>query len=213
LDEPLPTDDFWKPRPCFLAPPPQIEQGVKLLDRAADALLSTDRETAVRSIVAADVEAICEYVQLVHGKYVHEIRRYREVPDAPPVIEERARDRMPDRKTEREIFIRDGWMCRFCGTRLISKRARERLTAEFPEHARWGPTNADKHCAFRATLGVIDHVLPHSRGGSSAPENLVAACGPCNYGRGELTLEHCGLEDPRTRPPIVNGWDGLSRLD
>jgi len=26
----------------------------------------------------------------------------------------------------------------------------------------------------------LDHVLPRSRGGNNHPENLVAACGPCN---------------------------------
>lgn len=35
----------------------------------------------------------------------------------------------------------------------------------------------------------VDHVHPLSRGGTNDPTNLVAACGPCNRGKGNLTVD------------------------
>ena len=34
-----------------------------------------------------------------------------------------------------------------------------------------------------------DHKQPRSRNGSSAPQNIVAACKPCNQDKGSLTLQ------------------------
>lgn len=76
-----------------------------------------------------------------------------------------------------------------------------------------GPrSDKEKHAAFYALNSVIDHVVPHSRGGDSSPENLVTACWPCNFSKDDATLEELGLADPRSRPPVVDGWDGLERI-
>jgi hypothetical protein len=34
----------------------------------------------------------------------------------------------------------------------------------------------------------------------------------CNFAREHFTLEQLGLADPRSRPPVLDGWDGLTRL-
>lgn len=52
-----------------------------------------------------------------------------------------------------EILRRDNYRCRYCGTP-----------------------------ADEAPL-TIDHVIPQALGGRTVPENLVAACGPCNAGK------------------------------
>jgi 5-methylcytosine-specific restriction endonuclease McrA len=57
-----------------------------------------------------------------------------------------------------------------------------------------------------------DHILPHSRGGNCDMANLVIACGPCNYGRGNHTLDEMRLTDPFVREPTRSDWDGLERL-
>ena len=38
-----------------------------------------------------------------------------------------------------------------------------------------------------------DHKQPRSRNGISAPQNIVAACRPCNQAKGGLTLEEFRL--------------------
>ncbi|MGI8484570.1 MAG: HNH endonuclease [Thermomicrobiales bacterium] len=54
--------------------------------------------------------------------------------------------------TRREIFIRDGFTCQYCG------RQGHELT--------------------------IDHVIPRSRGGRHAWDNVVSACRTCNHRKG-----------------------------
>lgn len=39
-------------------------------------------------------------------------------------------------------------------------------------------------CCAKLAKVTIDHVVPVSRGGEHKPDNLVAACGSCNYSRG-----------------------------
>lgn len=57
------------------------------------------------------------------------------------------------KRTRYEVFRRDNHTCRYCG-------------ATAPD----------------ATL-TIDHVTPVALGGSDSPDNLVAACDECNYGK------------------------------
>ena len=56
------------------------------------------------------------------------------------------------------LFIRDGFTCQYCGTKL----PREKLT--------------------------IDHVHPQDLGGKTEWENCVASCGPCNNKKGNKKL-------------------------
>ena len=58
----------------------------------------------------------------------------------------------------------------------------------------------------------MDHVVPHSAGGTNDPENLVTACWSCQFRRGAWSLEEVGLFDPRDRPLKVDDWDGHTRL-
>lgn len=43
------------------------------------------------------------------------------------------------------------------------------------------------YCQRDAT--TIDHMIPLSRGGSDAFENLVGACESCNHGKANLTID------------------------
>jgi len=48
-------------------------------------------------------------------------------------------------------------------------------------------------CAYcRGPAETIDHVLPRSRGGGHAWENVVAACAPCNHTKGDRTPAELG---------------------
>jgi 5-methylcytosine-specific restriction endonuclease McrA len=52
----------------------------------------------------------------------------------------------------------------------------------------------------RKTL-TLDHVIPQSKGGKDAWDNLVTACRKCNSEKSNLTLEEYGKEIPQPRRP------------
>ncbi len=59
---------------------------------------------------------------------------------------------------------------------------------------------------------TYDHVLPHSRGGTSELSNTLIVCQPCNCARMQYSLEEVDLLDPRLREPSRAIWDGLERF-
>ncbi|MGH2520165.1 MAG: HNH endonuclease, partial [Chloroflexota bacterium] len=72
--------------------------------------------------------------------------------------------------SRKNILMRDRNTCQYCGV---------------------------SHPAHTMTL---DHVLPRSRGGKSAWENLVASCHACNHRKGDRLPHEAGmrlLRDPR----------------
>lgn len=198
-------------RNCFLEPIPALDQAVALLDDAANALLAGDRVRAAQLVAAADLPEIGTYCRTITGKIDAEIHG---VTKLPPSLkrDERMPVRMPSTATEAMVFLRDGWRCRFCGIRVISRLARKAFTATFPVEAHWEQREYQRHCALLALSASLDHVHPHSRGGDNDEANLVTACWTCQFGRGNLTLHEAMLNDPRDRPPIMDGWDGLTRL-
>lgn len=110
------------------------------------------------------------------------------------------------------LYQRDGWRCRFCGCRVVVPGARKVLQVAFPDVVGWPGKDHGKHAAFYALSATIDHITPHSRGGDNSPENLVTTCQPCNFGRNRWLLQEVALSDPRERAPVIDAWDGLSRL-
>ena len=59
------------------------------------------------------------------------------------------------------IYIRDGFMCAYCGTDLRGVTAHEIQ---------------------------LDHLIPRSEGGNNTNENLVTACRACNASRGNKSV-------------------------
>lgn len=85
---------------------------------------------------------------------------------APKVIVLGAYQKTPPRAVRfnrRNIFLRDGHSCQYCGKRP----PRDELT--------------------------IDHVVPRSRGGRSTWENVVVACVSCNSRKGSRLSSECGM--------------------
>jgi hypothetical protein len=164
-------------------------------------------------ILLADMPSIRDWTESVWGKgsaYVH-IRPIfgieRSFADAP-----RTERRMPTIAEQRELHLRDGYHCRFCGIPVIRREVRRRMMTAFPRVLRWGSRNADQHAAFQAMWAQYDHLTPHAKGGTNDFDNIVVTCAPCNFGRMEYTLDEVGLADPRLREPTRSAWDGLERF-
>jgi 5-methylcytosine-specific restriction endonuclease McrA len=73
--------------------------------------------------------------------------------------------------TRKAVFIRDGFACQYCGTRVSM------------------------------TTGTRDHVIPRSRGGPDIMQNVVTACRACNVRKDDRMLEEVGMSlTSRPRP-------------
>jgi len=100
----------------------------------------------------------------------------------PRVIRLLTYDRLPRNTVKfnrRNIFLRDGHRCQYCGKRYSTPRL------------------------------SLDHVLPKSRGGPDTWENIVCACLKCNVDKGGRTPSEAGmklLQKPikPQRSPLLN---------
>lgn len=114
---------------------------------------------------------------------------------------------------QRRVYVRDHYVCRYCGLPTISKEAREALHRLLgPGVVRWGGTDAERHGTALAAWTQYDHVQPIALGGADDEANLVTSCGCCNYGKDQYSLAELGLDDPRDVPPVESDWDGLVSL-
>jgi 5-methylcytosine-specific restriction endonuclease McrA len=66
----------------------------------------------------------------------------------------------------------------------------------------------DHRCQYCGALAdSIDHVMPRSRGGAHAWENVAAACRPCNLGKRDRTPDEAGMRLARApRAPRELAW-------
>lgn len=92
------------------------------------------------------------------------------------------------KRTRYEVLKRDNHTCRYCG-------------ASAPD----------------AKL-TVDHVLPVSLGGTDTPDNLVAACQDCNYGKGSTSpnaelVAQVGEDDMRWAAAVKRAADNVIEAD
>lgn len=203
-------------RNCLLEPPAEADHAASLLNAAVNAVLSDQKEEAADLLRKANIRTLHAYAAFVMSptaellgfkRGTRQVRLEALVPHLAP--------RMPTGADAEAIFSRDGFRCRYCGCRVVRPGVRSLLTALFPDIVQWpGGKGGDqlKHAAFFALNGVLDHVEPYARGGNSSAENIVTACWPCNFGKEDHTVEELRLFDPRVRSPVVDDWDGLTRL-
>ena len=80
------------------------------------------------------------------------------------------------------LFARDGYTCQYCARPSVELRSRECLTR--------------------------DHVVPQSRGGTNAWQNVVTACSSCNTRKGSHLPAEIGMHP--LRPPMEPHFVHLS---
>jgi len=114
-------------------------------------------------------------------------------------------------KLQNKVFERDGFKCRYCGSKLISQEFIKLFIDKLNSNIFIrGKTNLTKHGIIHLTWPVADHIQPHSIGGKTSLDNLVSSCGPCNYGKDGFTIEQIGIENPMNKNPIIDNWKGLT---
>jgi hypothetical protein len=106
-------------------------------------------------------------------------------------------------------FVRDGFVDRYSGVRLVCLAAlrliSKRLPDQFPFQTNWR-TDAC-HFAFWDLAPTIDHIVPVSRGGTDDESNWVTTSMLRNSAKTNFTLEELGWS---LYPPVdTKDWDGL----
>jgi hypothetical protein len=109
------------------------------------------------------------------------------------------------------VFIRDGFIDRYLGERLIFPGTLRLLSVllpeEFPFRSNWKMDST--HPAFWELFPTIDHVVPVARGGVDADENWVTTSQLRNSAKANWTLEE--LSWKLLPPGNIEEWDGLTR--
>jgi hypothetical protein len=111
------------------------------------------------------------------------------------------------------VFMRDGFIDRYSGERLVFPGAlrilSQLLPEEFPYHPNW--KMASTHPAFWELFPTIDHVVPVTvpvtKGGTDEEVNLVTTSMLRNAAKCHWTLEELGWQ---LLPEAGPHWDGLT---
>lgn len=107
------------------------------------------------------------------------------------------------------VFVRDGFIDRYTGERLIFPPVLRVLSAElpkeFPYHPNW-KTDVT-HPAFWEVGATVDHLVPVTRGGADEESNWVTTSMARNSAKMNWTLADLGWT---LQPPgDFKAWDGL----
>ena len=195
-------------------PIPQIFQTWDFLNQAVDAHLMGDRLLAEMFFKKAEMRAVWEWLNPGWTR-----------PDLNVVVpaphgdtQEVSKDlRDPDRNIapaiRSAVLQRDGYRCRYCGIPVVHVDIRKLAHRLYPDAVPWEPYDVTKqHSGFACFWLQFDHVVPHSHGGRSSPDNVVISCALCNFGKDKYTLRQLNLADPCLTPPVSSAWDGLERF-
>ncbi|WP_417394402.1 HNH endonuclease [Gimesia chilikensis] len=118
-------------------------------------------------------------------------------------------DRRYSDKEKTKVFIRDGFIDRYSGERLVYPPVLRLLSSlmpeEFPFHSNWKMSEC--HIAYWQLYPTIDHIVPVTRGGIDEESNWVCTSQIRNSAKANWLLEELGWE---LQPPgDLQEWDGL----
>lgn len=119
----------------------------------------------------------------------------------------------PSRTVSERVFARDGYRCSYCDIPVVTQWKNgdaPQLVAAFPtltpslSVVNGSLIGGGKNGALRNVdtakwlwfVAVVDHVVPAGAGGSSDLDNLVTACGGCNYTKMDFTLDQLDIAPP-----------------
>jgi len=107
------------------------------------------------------------------------------------------------------IFIRDGFVDRYSGSKLIFPPVLRilsiQLPREFPFHKNW--KMSETHPAYWELYPTLDHIIPVARGGQDNKNNLVCTSMLRNSAKSNWTLEELGWHIYPAGD--LEEWDGL----
>lgn len=150
------------------------------------------------------IKAACEYLNndqvevarnLLENKYPFEYKEYNK--------------RSCTLKQSLDIFVRDGFIDRYSGDKLIFPGALKILSEifpdEFPYHKNWKMSEC--HIAYWELVPTIDHIVPIARGGADNEENWICTSFIKNAAKSNFTIEE--LDWKIIPAGDIEEWDGM----
>ena len=108
-----------------------------------------------------------------------------------------------------EVFLRDGFIDRYSGAKLVYppvlKILSHLMPDEFPYQQHW--KTSECHIGWWDLIPTIDHLIPVSRGGKDEKENWVCTSQLRNSAKSNWSLEELGWELHDSGD--IKNWDGM----
>lgn len=198
-------------RYALLRMPDSFSNSIDTFIEAVETFIDGSREESIEMISTINGTEMTEWF-IEHGQMSGRHRKLILKVPVPEKLPKEQRD--PKRsplKIQNNVFQRDNYRCRYCGTRLISQEFLRLFIKKLnsPVFHR-GETNITTHGIIHITWPVADHVIPWNYGGKTDLTNLVSSCAGCNYGKDGYTIEQLGIENPLDKIPIKDNWTGLT---
>lgn len=108
-----------------------------------------------------------------------------------------------------KVFLRDGFIDRYSGNKLLFPGLIKILTIEFPDifkyHRNWKMSNT--HMIYWDLFPTVDHLIPIARGGQDNESNWITTSMIRNSAKSNWTIEEIGwtLYDKGQ----LDNWNGL----
>ena len=108
-----------------------------------------------------------------------------------------------------KVFLRDGFIDRYSGNKLLFPGLIKILTIEFPDifkyHRNW--KMSDTHMIYWDLFPTVDHLIPIARGGQDNESNWITTSMLRNSAKSNWTIEEIGwtLYDKGQ----LDNWNGL----
>jgi len=126
-----------------------------------------------------------------------------------PFVDSLIQKRQYSRYQMCKVFIKDGFIDRYSGDKLLFPGLIKILTIEFPElfryHLNW--KMSETHMIYWELFPTIDHFIPIARGGLDEESNLVTTSMIHNSAKSNWTIDELGW----TLYEKSDNWDGLAR--
>lgn len=111
-----------------------------------------------------------------------------------------------------KVFLRDGFIDRYSGQKLlfpgIFRILKIELPDVFPAHLNWKMT--DTHIVYWELFPTIDHIHPIARGGMDKEHNWITTSMLRNSAKSNWTLKEVGWTIKE--PGDLKTWDGLINI-
>ena len=108
-----------------------------------------------------------------------------------------------------KVFLRDGFIDRYSGKKLVYQPVLRILSKEYPEifpfHKNWKMSEC--HIAYWELVPTIDHKKPVSRGGEDEYKNWITTSQLGNSAKSNWTLEELGWKLKASGN--LKNWDGM----